>query len=38
MFFSEVSHSGYIRQTEDLAGNSKSLYEVCDSKSEKFAQ
>ena len=36
-FFSEVSPSSYPGQTEGLAGNSKPMYEVCDSKSEKSA-
>ena len=29
--------SSYLGQTEGLAGNSKPIYEVCDSKSEKSA-
>ena len=36
-FFSEVSPSSYLGQTEGLVGNSNSIYEVCDSKSEKSA-
>ena len=36
-FFSEVSPSSYLGQTEGLAGNSKPIHEVCDSKSEKSA-
>ena len=32
---SEVSPSTYLARTEGLAGNSKPIYEVCDSKSEK---
>ena len=36
-FFIEVSPSSYLGQTEGLAGNSKPIYEVCDSKSEKSA-
>ena len=36
-FFREVSPSSYLGQTEGLAGNSKPIYEVCDSKSEKSA-
>ena len=31
------SHSGNLGQTQGLAGNSKPIYEVCDSKSEKSA-
>ena len=34
-FFSEVSPSSYFGRTEGLAGNSKPIYNVCDSKSEK---
>ena len=34
-FFSEVSPSSYLGQTMGLAGNSKLIYEVCDSKNEK---
>ena len=36
-FFGEVSPSSYLEQTEGLAGNSKLIYEVCDSQSEKSA-
>ena len=36
-FFNEVSPSSYLGQTEGLAGDSKPIYEVCDSKSEKSA-
>ncbi len=36
-FFNQVSHSSYLGQTEGLAGNSKRIYEVCDSKSKKSA-
>ena len=36
-FFSEVSPSSYLGQTMALAGNSKLIYEVCDSKNEKSA-
>ena len=36
-FFSEVSLSSYLGQTEGLAGNSNSIYEVGDFKSEKSA-
>ena len=36
-FFGEVNPSSYLWQTEGLAGNSKPIYEVCDSKSEKSA-
>ena len=37
--FSEVSPStsSYLEQTEGLVGNSKPIFEVCDSKSEKSA-
>ena len=34
-FFSKVSQSGYLEQAQGLARNSKPIYEVCDSKSEK---
>ena len=36
-FFREVIHSGYLGRTEGLSGNSKTIYEVCGSKSEKSA-
>jgi hypothetical protein len=36
-YFSKVSPSSYLGQTEGLAGNSKPIYEICDSKSEKSA-
>ena len=36
-FFIKVSHSSCIGQTEGLGENSKSIYEVCNSKSEKSA-
>ena len=36
-FFCEVDPSCYFGLTEGLAGNSKPIYEVCDSKSEKSA-
>ena len=36
-FFSEVSPSSYLGQTEGLVRNSSPMYEVCDSKSEKSA-
>ena len=36
-FFSKVSPSSYLGQTEGLAENSKPTYEVCDYKSEKSA-
>ncbi len=36
-FLREVSPSSYLGQTQGLAGNSKVIYEVCDSKSEKSA-
>ena len=36
-FFSKVSPSRYVGQTEGLTWNSKPMYEVCDSKSEKSA-
>ena len=32
-----LGSSGYLGQTEGMAGNSKTIYEVCDSKSEKSA-
>ena len=35
-FFSDVSHLGYLGETESLAGNSKPIY-VVDAKSEKSA-
>ena len=34
-FFSEDSPSIYLGETEGLAGSSKPIYEVCNSKSEK---
>ena len=34
-FISQVSPSNYFGRTEGLVGNSKPIYEVCDSKSEK---
>ena len=36
-FLREVSPSSYLGQTQGLAGNSKPIYEVCDSKGEKSA-
>ena len=36
-FFSEISPSSYLGPTEGLAGNSKPIYDVCDSKREKSA-
>ena len=36
-FFSKVSQSCYLEGTQGLAGNSKPIYEVCDSKSDKSA-
>ena len=36
-FFSKVSHSSYLGQTDGLVGNSKPIYEVCDSRSKKSA-
>ena len=36
-FLSEVIPVSYLGQAEGLAVNSKPIYEVCDSKSKKFA-
>ena len=36
-FISQVSPSNYLGRTEGLAGNSKPIVEVCDSKCEKSA-